>query len=308
MMADTPNYTQTRFQTRCVSAFDFEATVKSHGWVALLPFSWDDPHAVLSRVLELDGGQVVEVYMKEWADQPERGVEAEILSPRGLSEREVDEIREGVRRMLRLDEDLSAFYQLLDQAPLRVTRGGGRLLRCPTLFEDIVYTLCTTNIAWSGTRRMIANLVERFGSSLPGKASHRAFPTPETLNSAGVETLREEARLGYRSEYVWAFANQVTSGDLDLNALENPDMPTEDIRKALLEIKGIGAYAAATILMLLGRYEHLAIDSAMRTFVSDKYFHGERVTDRQIQSVYSGWGRWRYLAYWYDVWPEGNSP
>jgi hypothetical protein len=39
----------------------------------------------------------------------------------------------------------------------------------------------------------------------------------------------------------------------------------------------------------------------MRAFVSRKYFEGHPPTDAQIRAIYEPWGRWQYLAYWFDL-------
>ena len=55
--------------------------------------------------------------------------------------------------------------------------------------------------------------------------------------------------------------------------------------------------------MLLGRYDELAVDTAFRRFVSRKYFGGQPPpSDAVAQAVYEDWGRWKYLAYWFDIW------
>jgi hypothetical protein len=54
-------------------------------------------------------------------------------------------------------------------------------------------------------------------------------------------------------------------------------------------------------MMILGRYQHLAVDSEMRAFVSKKYFQSEPVTEAQIRAIYAPWERWQYLAYWFDT-------
>jgi 3-methyladenine DNA glycosylase/8-oxoguanine DNA glycosylase len=206
--------------------------------------------------------------------------------------------------MLRLDEDFSEFYQLMAHHagwPLRLKPGGGRLLRCPTLFEDIIYTLCTTNINWAGTIRMVERLVLTLGESFPGRPEWRAFPTSATIVAAGPDILRRETGLGYRSDYVWQLAAQISEGHLDLAAFEDPTKPSEVLLRELRQLKGVGNYAAATILMLLGRYEHLAIDSELRAFATKKYFQDEPPTEAQIREIYAPWGRWQYLAYWFDT-------
>ena len=47
-----------------------------------------------------------------------------------------------VAHMFRLDEDLSAFYELVREDELAwCALGAGRMLRAPTVFEDVVKTI-----------------------------------------------------------------------------------------------------------------------------------------------------------------------
>ena len=283
--------------------FDFESAATAHGWAMLQPFSWHEGLAELSRVHRLASGKVVRLHLKDGDLVPTSAVNIEVKSVEPLDSTEEGEVRGAVRRMLRLDEDLTGFYQLaaqFDGWQLRVRPGGGRLLRCPSLFEDIVYTLCTTNIAWSGTIRMVDRLTTHLGEPFSGEPEGRAFPTPAALASGGPEFLRQTTGLGYRSGYVWELAAAVVEGHLNLAELEDPALPTEELHQALRQLKGVGPYAAATLLMILGRYDYLAIDTELRAFVSKKYYDGQPVSEAQIRSVYAPWGAWQYLAYWFD--------
>jgi 3-methyladenine DNA glycosylase/8-oxoguanine DNA glycosylase len=50
-------------------------------------------------------------------------------------------LAETVARMFRLDENLSGFYELVGEDELaRCANGAGRMLRAPTVFEDVVKT------------------------------------------------------------------------------------------------------------------------------------------------------------------------
>lgn len=151
---------------------------------------------------------------------------------------------------------------------------------------------------------MVDRLTARLGQPFPGRSDRLAFPSP----AAGPELLKQEIGLGYRSSHIWELALAVAEGRLDLKTLEDPALPTPDLQRALLHIKGVGNYAAATILTILGRYEHLAIDTEMRAFVSKKYLASQPASDAQIRAIYAPWGRWQYLAYWFDAIPLlGNS-
>jgi 3-methyladenine DNA glycosylase/8-oxoguanine DNA glycosylase len=55
-----------------------------------------------------------------------------------------DELRATVAHMFRLEEDLSAFYELVREDDLAwCALGAGRMLHAPTVFEDVVRTTCT---------------------------------------------------------------------------------------------------------------------------------------------------------------------
>lgn len=291
--------------------FDFTAAASSHGWAALRPFSWDAASGTLHRTQQLGSGTVVAMSMQPGGDASAPAVTVGVNSPAPLSPAEQTEVRQGVRRMLRLDEDFSDLYRRqteLRQHPLRIAPGGGRLLRCPTLFEDMIYTLCTTNIAWSGTKRMVQLLTEKLGQPIPGDDSRRALPTAQAIAAVGPEFLRQETGLGYRSGYVWQLADDVASGRLNLADFEQPDIPTDELYKAVRRLKGFGDYATSTVLMLLGRYDRLAIDSELRSFVTAKYFNGQLPEkEADIRAIYEPWGRWRYLAYWFDTPPEDGA-
>lgn len=233
-----------------------------------------------------------------------------VESDTALSPAEADEIRRKVGHMFRLDEDLSGFYIMCatrGEPWASADVGLGRLLRSPTLFEDVVKTIATTNTQWGGTKRMIAALVGALGDPLPGDPARRAFPTPEAMAAAPPELFTEVARFGYRGPYVAELARRVTSGELDLEALLHSDRPTAELKKELLAIKGVGPYAAATLLMLIGRYDVIAYDTVFRDFVSGRYFGGERPDPKTMMAVYDDWGTWKYLAYWLELWVDDSA-
>ncbi len=284
--------------------FNFTAAAASHGWAALRPFTWDAAANTLHRVWQPASGAVVAMSMQPGGDASAPAVTVKLESAAPLDPAQQQAAGQAVRRMLRLDEDFSDLYRRqneLSHHPLKISPGGGRLLRCPTLFEDMVYTLCTTNIAWSGTKRMAHLLTEKLGQPVPGDDSRRAFPTAAAIAAAGPEFLRQETGLGYRSNYVWQLADDVAGGRLKLADFEQPDTPTDELYKAVRRLKGFGDYATSTVLMLLGRYDRLAIDSELRGFVTRKYFNGQPPQkEADIRAIYEPWGRWRYLAYWFD--------
>jgi 3-methyladenine DNA glycosylase/8-oxoguanine DNA glycosylase len=283
--------------------FDFRAAATSHGWIALAPTAWLVKRRAVQRVERLSTGTVVLLNISggRTADRPTVVVRVHSGTP--LTAHERMEICAAVGCMFRLEEDFSEFYVLCRARGghwARLTAGWGCLLRSPTVFEDVVKTICTTNTRWSGTKRMVAQLVATLGEPYGPDPALHAFPTPEAIAKADPGMLTETIPLGYRGPYIHRLAQQVVSGELDLEGFREASMPTDTLKRKLRAIRGVGPYATHTLLMLLGRYEELAIDSEMRAFVRQRYFDGKHPRDKEIRAVYEEWGRWRYLAYWFD--------
>jgi 3-methyladenine DNA glycosylase/8-oxoguanine DNA glycosylase len=283
--------------------FNFHAAATSHGWIALAPNAWLAEHRMVQRVERLGTGTVVLLEISDGRKTDRPKIVARVNSLNPLTSRDRAQVRAVVGRMFRLEEDFSEFYALCQAcggAWSRLQAGCGRLLRSPTVFEDVVKTICTTNTRWSGTKRMVARLVATLGEPYTPEPSLRAFPTPEAIAQADPHVFTEIIPLGYRGPYIHRLAQQVVSGELDLEALRDVSTPTQTLKRQLQAIRGMGPYATHTLLMLLGRYEELAIDSEMRAFVRQHYFEGNSPKDKEIRTVYEAWGRWRYLAYWFD--------
>ena len=111
--------------------------------------------------------------------------------------------------------------------------------------------------------------------------------------------------MGSRAPYVSELARRVESGDLDLAAMETADLPTPQLRKELLKIKGVGAYAAANLLMLLGRTDYIPIDSYALKVVSDEFHDGQPVTAADVEAAFARFGEWKGMAFWF--WDYGGS-
>jgi 3-methyladenine DNA glycosylase/8-oxoguanine DNA glycosylase len=290
--------------------FHFEYAAHSHGWSVLSPNMWFDDQKMLQRTQQLNSGKVVILQLKDSGDELYPEIIIKVNHSGQLSGEDRKEIIDVVRHMLRLDEDFSSFYEVCSSKGdnwLRLSQGMGRLLRSPTLFEDIVKTICTTNIQWGGTKRMVNELVNAFGKEFDGNSELKSFPAPEAIAAVSLENFSELVRMGYRGEYVYSLAEKISNGAIDIESFFEPEIPTAQLKKKLLSIKGVGNYAAATLLMLIGRYDELPVDTVFREFVGKKYFAGKVLSDKEVKEIYADWGKWKYLAYWFDIWEASKT-
>jgi 3-methyladenine DNA glycosylase/8-oxoguanine DNA glycosylase len=279
--------------------FSLQQVINSHGWPQLAPFVWDRTSGELRRVERLASGRVVELRF----DQTPDGAAVEIDGE--LSTAEQAEVGAKVQWMLGLEQDFSDFYAATCGEPKLAQaepQAKGRVLRSPTLFEDVVKTIATTNTTWGGTIRMTDALVRLYGEPLPADPARRAFPTPERLAAIDVDSLRAEVKLGYRAPYVQAMAQSVASGALELEALKHSDLPTPELRQRLLAIRGVGSYAAANLLVILGRYDYVPVDSWAMSQVSREWYDGQRAGEKEVNAAFERWGEWKGLAFWCWDW------
>ena len=79
-------------------------------------------------------------------------------------------------------------------------------------------------------------------------------------------------------------------------------IPTADLRKQLLALKGVGPYAAAHLLMLLGHYDAVPVDSWAIKLVSTEWYDGHPVSKKDVNAAFEKWGQWQALAYWFWDW------
>lgn len=278
-------------------AFSLPETVVSHGWYRLPPFGWDDASRTLHRTELLDGAGAVDLSIRA-------GTRLTISSKEALSPHR-DELAGRVNRMLQLHVDLEPFHVLCRKRKshrLVAERGFGRLLCAPSLFEDAVKIILTTNTTWTQTVRMATLLVESLGT--PAPSGNRAFPTPEQVAASSEAALRGDCRLGYRAPYVLGLARGIVDGSLDLARVAEPAQSTAELFQAYRQLPGIGPYGSAHLLAMDGRHDYIAVDTEFRSFVRRTRFADADTSDADMVGLYRGWGRWRYLGYWSELWME----
>jgi 3-methyladenine DNA glycosylase/8-oxoguanine DNA glycosylase len=278
--------------------FNFTSVVNSHGWRQLAPFWYDETTNALDYILELSNRRVIELGLRDGKD----GV---IVETAKLDKAERKEVTDKVNWMFGLDMDFSRFYNASRGEPklARVKqRSLGRVLRSPTLFEDVIKTILTTNTLWGATKNMIRKLVDRYGASLDGWTEKRAFPNPTSIAASSPEVLKEAVRVGYRAPAIHQLAFRVASGQLDLESLKTSTLPTLELRKHLMAMNGVGPYAAANLLMILGRHDFIPIDSYALKMVSHEWYKGEPITAKEVEKRFEKWGEFKGLAFWFWDW------
>ena len=230
---------------------DLRLTVASHGWAHLAPWRWDQDTGILARRERID--RTIGALAIRQRDAAAILIESEDFRPSAAPE-----IGRRVRRWLWADWDPAEAVVMLPEHGVFIRRGGGRILRCSSFYEDFVKTVLTINTAWSSTCRMAAALVAEPGGG--------AFPLPETILDYGEGRLRERAKLGFRAATLFtATRRMLEDGVIDRNGEGQPDYDY------LIGLTGIGPYAAAHCRVLLHDFSRIPIDSAVTAHLRQRH-------------------------------------
>lgn len=276
--------------------FNFKRTIISHGWCELPPFAIDQERWILTRTLDLGPAAPLTVTLSA----SKRAVQ--INTSRTVGKKAADLVTSQVRHILRLDDDLKPFYAAMRADPefeWVSLQGAGRMLRSPTVFEDLVKMICTTNCSWALTEKMVTGLVENLGRKSTN--GYRTFPTAEAMALMPEKFYVNEVRAGYRAGYLKALAERVASGELNVEAWLTSSLPTPVLIKEMKGVKGVGDYAAENLLKLIGRYDGLALDSWTRSKFFSVRNNGRKAADKKIARYYSRFNEWKGLALWCDM-------
>jgi N-glycosylase/DNA lyase len=279
---------------------DFARTILSHGVADLPPNAIERDGSQMETVLPA-GGRAWVLRLRPGTAGRADEAEAVLTAPAAAPPAELrPELLAQIRHMLRLDADLSVFYAAAAEDPVLAwvaQQGAGRMVRSPTVFEDVVKTICTTNCTWSATERMVGAIVGELGLPAEGAPERRSFPSAAVVAEAEANFFRDVARAGYRGAYLKALAADVAEGRLDLEELNDPALPDDEVAERLLALPGVGPYATAHMMMLLGRYRRLILDSWTRPTYR-RLTGRTRITDKGIERAFRRYREFAGLAFW----------
>jgi hypothetical protein len=252
---------------------DLAWTVASHGWAYLSPWRWDPDAGILERDERIDGelGRIA---------IGQSGTARITIRWEGWGPSVEPVVVRRVRRWLSADWDPTEAIATLGEYGELIRRGGGRILRCSSFYEDFVKTVLTINTAWSATRRMAAAVVAEPGGG--------AFPLPEAILDYGELRLRERAKLGFRAATIFsATRRMLDEGVIDQTGEGRPDY------EYLIGLRGIGPYAAAHSRLLLHDFSRIPVDSVAIAYLRDRHASDPIA----FAASNSGWGAYLALGY-----------
>ncbi len=224
-----------------------------------------------------------------------------------LTDYEVTTARSIIRSLLNADLNVSVFYRAIGDDPVlsmlaRKLRG----LKNPTtetVFEALVDSIIEQQISLSVAHLLQRRVIRAFGEVLRVEdGEYYAFPTPEQLAAASIDSLRRCGLSRRKAEYIIENAGLIDARQVDLEGLRQ-HADSQSILDLLCTLRGVGAWTAElTALRGLNRLDVIpADDLGLRRWIAHYYCSDRRLTSKEVRGLADRWGDWKGLAGFYLV-------
>ncbi len=251
------------------------------------------------RLLNIDG-RLVLAHVRSTGTTNEPALMVTAQGPQ-VSGKDLAAVSDLMAWNLGIDADMGGFYQSVKGEPVleSVTSQlyGLHPTRAVSVFEAMVLAILGQQIAAAVARIVRTLLIETYGQTLgvDGKTYH-CFPTPATLLEAGIDGLRKMKLSQRKAEYVLGIAQEIEDGALDLEALKHST--DEEVVARVTRLRGVGHWTAHWLLIrALSRTDAFPSgDLALKRVVSQLYFNGRILGDREVEEFSVRWSPYRSYA------------
>ncbi len=207
------------------------------------------------------------------------------------------------RNYLDLDRDygkIKAAVSVNDVMRTAVEYGGGIRILQQEFFEALISYIISQNNSIPNIKRVVERLCAAYGEPIAFEGEMRySFPTAERLASLETDDFRRLGA-GFRDRYISGAARLAAEGALNADTLRA--MPTEDARRELMKIKGVGNKVCDCVLLFsLGKYDLFPTDTWINKVMAEDFgtdsVKSAKSAGESLFGEYSGFAQ-QYLFYW----------
>jgi len=290
------------FQTRPIPPYDFGLTVRK-------PAGWDlfnSEEALEGGVFwsaARIGGRLAGLKIESLGTVERPRMTTTVFTKTEVPSRERADFRSALEVLLGANDDLNEFYTFAKEDPiLRHTVKdlyGMHDTQPASLFNSVVLSICLQMAKLERSNQMMAAIDRSYGD-LVEFAGRRLTVQPTAEKIARLNPMRfaKECNLGYRAKYMVGSAKMIAKGFPDIHRIMA--MPPESAKETLMELPGVGDYAAD----IINPHGGFPIDAWSVDVFGALFFGKEPANARDaIEEVkregIRRWGRWSWMAFFY---------
>ena len=241
-------------ELKAIPPYDFELTIhKPAGWY------WSTPEEIFeystcwsaTRFNE----ELLGVRLQSTGTVRKPQINCTIYSRTKIDDSDKQGITKMLKRALKAEENLKDFYELSkrDDVLAGVVKDlyGMHTIGWPELFPALILAVSLQMAPMKRSNQMMDLLMANFGDqvSFDGKTIGY-WPSPQTIANLPEDELKNKAKLGYRAKNLKAIAKTLTQSFPSMDELYAMD--SEESKKKLLSLQGIGEYSSELVMPKTG--------------------------------------------------------
>lgn len=168
-----------------------------------------------------------------------------------------------------------------------------------SLFNSVILAICLQMARPKRSFEMMEAIDEKYGETIEFDGKRVVLqPTAARIAKLNPEAFAKECKLGYRAKYIVGSAKMIETGFPEMREILR--MPPDEAKERLIELPGIGDYAAD----IINPHGGFPID-AWSVDVFGLLFFGKQPEDRREaidevkQEGIRRWGKWSWMAFFY---------
>ena len=248
-------------------------------------------------------GRLVGLKLRSMGTVEEPRIDVTLFTRDRLLESELGELKGALVTLIGADQDLNDFYAMARKDDiLRHTVEdlyGMHDTQTAYLFNSVVLSICLQMAKLDRSMKMMASINRCYGTQV--SFDHKEIivePSAERIARLKPGELAKTCNLGYRAKYLVGAAKMVTEGFPETHQIMS--MPPDQAKEKLMELPGVGDYAAD----IINPHGGFPID-AWSVDVFGRLFFGREPDDAReaIEAVKEEglrrWGEFAWMAFFY---------
>ena len=293
---------RSRFSITPTAPFDFKLTVKKPAEWSLFNAGEIYEVGTLWTATRLQG-KLLGLKLSSVGTVERPHVDIALFTADRLTDRELTDLKVALATLIGADQDLKDFYDMARKDDiLRHTVEdlyGMHDTQTAYLFNSVVLSICLQMAKLDRSMKMMASINRSYGTLV--SFDHREIlvePSAERIAKLKPEEFAKKCNLGYRAKYLVGAAKMVAKGFPEIQQIMS--MPPEQAKKKLMELPGVGDYAAD----IINPHGGFPID-AWSVDVFGRLFFG-REPDNAREAIVAvkeeglrRWGKFAWMAFFY---------
>ncbi|HZY47501.1 MAG TPA: hypothetical protein VFE96_06855 [Candidatus Bathyarchaeia archaeon] len=290
------------FEIHPTPPFSFQLTVrKPAGWDFLTPGEVYEDETIWTAIRFAKKPVGLKIDSSGNIEKPRLRVS--VYASKETSKQEPNRLRDSLSECLGARQDLREFYRFATRDPIlkHVVKDlyGMHDTQTVTIFNPVVLSICLQMARLKRSNEMMDAINRKYGNTLifDGK-SVPLQPSAERIAKLDPKVFARKCNLGYRAKYIVSSAKMIAGGFPAMHEIMS--MSPENAKKKLMELPGVGDYAAD----IINPHGGFPID-AWSVDVFGLLFFGKEPRNRRaaIEKVkregVKRWGRWSWMAFFY---------